>query len=127
MSDQQKHPIGSIGWTDLTVDDATGVRDFYAQVVGWKHQGLSMGDYEDYCMDEPGSGKTVAGICHRRGTNANIPPAWLVYITVADADAAAKKVVELGGEIMDGPRKMGGGRFCVIRDPAGAVCALISA
>jgi len=25
---------------------------------------------------------------------------------------------------IDGPRSLGTGRFCVIRDPAGAVCAL---
>jgi len=47
-------------------------------------------------------------------------------ITVADADASAAACVELGGELVDGPRDMGGYRFCVIRDPAGAVAGLIS-
>jgi predicted enzyme related to lactoylglutathione lyase len=32
--------------------------------------------------------------------------------------------VELGGKVGAGPRMMGGGRFCVIQDPAGAMCAL---
>ena len=27
--------IGKIGWIDMTVDDASGLRDFYQQVVGW--------------------------------------------------------------------------------------------
>ena len=28
--------IGKIGWIDITVDDAEGLRDFYAKVTGWK-------------------------------------------------------------------------------------------
>lgn len=28
--------IGKIGWIDMTVDDASGLRDFYQKVVGWK-------------------------------------------------------------------------------------------
>ena len=28
--------IGKIGWIDMTVDNASGLRDLYQQVVGWK-------------------------------------------------------------------------------------------
>jgi len=44
----------------------------------------------------------------------------------ADADASAGRCAELGGHVIDGPREMGGMRFCVIQDPAGAVMALIA-
>jgi len=125
MSDSPTPALGTIGWTDLTVPDAAKVRDFYAAVAGWTHTALSMGAYDDYCMNAP-DGKTVAGVCRARGSNAKIPPVWLVYITVADADASAKKAAELGGAVIDGPRDVGGGRFAVIRDPAGAVCAVYS-
>jgi predicted enzyme related to lactoylglutathione lyase len=27
--------FGKIGWIDMTVEDAPGVRDFYKAVVGW--------------------------------------------------------------------------------------------
>jgi predicted enzyme related to lactoylglutathione lyase len=37
--------VGKIGWIDLTVGDATRVRDFYAGVVGWKPEGVEMGGY----------------------------------------------------------------------------------
>lgn len=128
MSEQEKPEVGSIGWVDLAVADADGVRDFYREVVGWTATGLDMGGYEDYCMNLPGSGKTVAGVCHARGANAELPPQWLVYITVEDVDRSAARVVELGGEVIAGPKGDGGqGRYCVIRDPAGAVCALHSA
>jgi len=96
-------------------------------VVGWEPRAHDLGDgvdYVDYDMLSPSTGETVAGVCHARGTNAGVPPVWLVYITVADVDASARRAVELGGEVLDGPRRMGSGRFAVIRDPAGAICAL---
>jgi predicted enzyme related to lactoylglutathione lyase len=69
----------------------------------------------------------VAGICHARGSNADLPAQWLATITVEDVDRNAARCAELGGEILAGPRDMGSqGRFCVIRDPAGAVAALFS-
>ncbi len=123
MSDDAKK-VGAISWTDLTVKDAEGVKAFYEGVVGWKSEGLSMGDYEDFCMQRPADGQTVAGICHAKGVNAKIPPAWLIYITVDDINASVAKVKELGGEVLDGPRSAGGGTMCVIRDPAGAVAGL---
>jgi len=115
--------IGKIGWIDMTVDDATGVRDFYARVTGWNAQDVSMGDYADYTMLAKG-GDAVAGICHARGSNAEIPGGWLIYIVVEDADASAAACVENGGEVVVAPRGLAGGRFCVIRDPGGATAAL---
>ena len=41
---------GKIGWIDMTVDDATSVRDFYKSVVGWGHEDVSMGDYADFLL-----------------------------------------------------------------------------
>ncbi len=38
--------IGKIEWLDLTVDNATRVKDFYAKVVGWTSEGVSMGSYD---------------------------------------------------------------------------------
>ena len=116
--------IGTITWRDLTVKDATKLRDFYSRVVGWKTSEVKMGDYSDYCMHVPTSDEVVAGVCHARGHNANLPPQWLMYITVKDVDRSAARCKKLGGKVLVKPRPMAGGRFCVIRDPAGAVCAL---
>jgi len=115
---------GKIGWIDITVDDATGLRDFYARVVGWKPEDVGMGDYSDFNMTMPGSGEPAAGICHARGGNAELPPQWLIYIVVPDVDASASICAEHGGKILAGPKAMGEGRFCVIEDPSGAVSAL---
>jgi len=115
---------GKIGWTDLTVPDATGIRDFYAAVVGWRPEAVDMDGYADFNMVPPGDDDAVAGICHARGQNANIPPVWLVYITVENLAASLAEATKRGATVVDGPREAGGGGFAVIRDPAGAVCAL---
>ncbi len=115
---------GKITWQDLTVKDAEKVRDFYAKVVGWRAEPVEMGGYSDFNMVPPGGMDGVAGICHARGPNSDVPPQWLIYITVDDVDRAATDCTANGGSIVAGPRTMGGGRVCVIRDPAGATCAL---
>jgi predicted enzyme related to lactoylglutathione lyase len=114
---------GAIAWTDLTVGDAARIRDFYREVAGWTVEPIPMGGYEDFVMKDA-SGRGVAGVCHASGVNADLPPQWLMYVLVDDVDAAAARAVALGGSIVRAPRAVGGGRMCVIRDPAGAVLAL---
>ena len=127
MSDDSKTQIGTIGWVDLTVPNADEVRDFYAGVVGWKPEALSMGDYNDYVMTVPEDAAGVAGVCHARGGNAGLPPVWLVYFRVADVDESIRICLEKGGKVIAPIRSMGpNGRYCVIQDPAGAVAALSS-
>lgn len=126
MSQPEQPQVGSIGWIDLTVDNADAVRDFYRAVTGWTQTEVEMGGYHDYCMVPPAGGNPVAGVCHARGSNADLPPQWLIYITVADLKESIAKCLELGGSVIAGPKKMGSyGDYCVIRDPAGAVAGLI--
>ena len=40
----RKPPVGTVAWTDLTVPDAEGIRDFYARVVGWVPEPVAMGN-----------------------------------------------------------------------------------
>ena len=125
MSNSSKPEVGTITWFDLTVSNAEEVKDFYSKVVGWKSIPVSMGGYNDFNMNAPDSGTTKAGICHNRGGNAELPAQWLIYVTVQSADESAKLCIENGGKVLVGPKDMSGyGRFCVIEDPAGAVCAL---
>jgi predicted enzyme related to lactoylglutathione lyase len=116
--------VGTIGWHDLTVPNATEVLEFYEAVIGWQSSPVSMGEYSDFNMVAPGTGQPSAGICHARGANANVPAQWLLYFVVEDLDASVRACVERGGVLITAPRAAGGGRFCVIKDPAGAVCAL---
>jgi predicted enzyme related to lactoylglutathione lyase len=116
--------VGRIGWLDLTVADAGKLRDFYRKVIGWSSQPVDMGGYDDFTMHPPG-GEPVAGVCNARGANVGLPIAWLPYFTVADLDASVRSVEVHGGRLRSTIRSMGSaGRFCVVEDPAGAVCAL---
>lgn len=114
---------GSIGWIDLTVTGAAELREFYCRVAGWNSAEVDMGEYADYNM-LGSDGQPVAGICHARGSNAELPPCWLMYIVVGDLGHSIEACISGGGELVAGPKNMGDSRYCVIRDPAGAVCAL---
>ncbi len=116
--------VGTIAGFDLTVQNADGIRDFYADVTGWKPEPLSMGDYDDYMMLAQ-DGNPVAGICHARNGNADLPPQWITYIAVSDLAASLARVTQKGGAVVRQPNGTGPGDFALIKDPAGAVVALM--
>lgn len=125
MSDDERPARGAITWIDLTIPNADEVKRFYADVVGWKPEPVPMGDYDDWNMTAPGTGRPMAGVCHSRGVNADLPPQWLIYINVPNLDHSIAMVEELGGTIVRPATSMGSyGRYCVVKDPAGAVAAL---
>ena len=51
---------GTIGWMDITVADAVGLRDLYASVVGWEPQGVDMGGGRCVVVEDPSG--TVAAL-----------------------------------------------------------------
>jgi hypothetical protein len=103
---------GQIGWIDLTV-------------TGWTPSPVQMGDYQDFCMHPSGNPQPVAGICHAKGENVGLPPVWPIYIAFDDLDLGIRRCQDLRGKLLRPASAMGpNGRFCVIEDPAGAICAL---
>jgi len=105
---EQDKTIGAITWMDITVPEADGLRDFYKNV-----------------MVSPSDNVVRSGVCHAAGANAGMPAAWIMYINVANLDECIAKVIAGGGEVVNGPRKMGEkARYCIIKDPAGAYCGL---
>lgn len=117
--------IGEIVWVDLTIPNAKEVREFYQSVTGWESDEFKMGDYSDYVVATPESKETVAGIVHARGENADLPPYWLIYIKVRNLEESLDAARRLGGEVLAGPKNFGAARFCVLKDPAGAVFGII--
>lgn len=116
--------VGSIAWRDLTVKNADEVRDFYSAVVGWKVLPIDMGGYSDYCMVPPATDAPEAGVCHKRGVNADFPSQWIMYAVVADLEASLEQCKRRGGKQLTPIRPQGASRFAVIKDPAGAVLGL---
>lgn len=119
-----KANTGEMAWLDLSVQNAAEVKDFYQHVVGWKSEEVSMGEYQDYAMLTPGSGDAVAGICHAKGCNIDLPATWLPYFLVEDIEQAVAATKETGGELITDIKSMGHDKYAVIKDPAGAVCAI---
>lgn len=124
--------IGHILWTDLTVPDADNVRQFYEAVIGWSSSPVEMEDRTDFSMLAPGDAparpeehrQVVAGICNKVGELADFPSQWLLYFGVGDLDASIKACEENGGKCLTRAITMGASRYCVIEDPAGAVCGI---
>lgn len=117
--------IGMLSWVDLTVENAPEIRDFYSKVVGWESAPVPMDDYDDFCMIPPGDDVPAAGICHSRGSNKDLPSQWLIYISVENLNESIANCEALGGKVISPPRNYADmGRYCVIKDPAGAVMAL---
>ena len=123
--------IGCIAWLDLTVSNATETRDFYRQVVGWSVQDVEMQEesenYSDFNMISADA-SPVAGICHARGVNQDLPSVWMIYLPVGDLDESIRRVQEEGGKILKTTRRSSDGAYsiAVIQDPVGACIALAS-
>lgn len=102
MSDSIKPEInvGVIEWCDLTVEDASNVKGFYCDVVGWESSPASMGEYDDFNINWPKNCDTIAGICHARGINSKLPAQWLMHVRVKNVIESAAKCEQLGGKIL---------------------------
>ena len=56
----------------------------------------------------------------------NVPPHWLVYFAVNDADAMSTKASDLGATVIAPPMDIPGiGRFAMLQDPQGGAFAVI--
>ena len=125
MSTPPPPALGTIGWLDLTNPDAEAGRAFYEAVCGWTASPMDMGGYNDYTMLAPG-GQVVAGVCHARGPNADLPPHWLPYVTVSDLAASLDAAAAKGGRVLRPATSIGAWvQMAVVQDPAGATIALI--
>ena len=121
--------VGCISWLDLTVSDASTIRDFYRQVIDWSVQDVEMEEgsvsYADYNMlDDDGS--PTAGVCHARGVNLGLPPVWMIYLPVGDLAESLRRVREEGGKVIKATRGTDGEyAYAVVQDPVGACLALV--
>ncbi|GAB5464632.1 MAG: hypothetical protein Kapaf2KO_00680 [Candidatus Kapaibacteriales bacterium] len=114
-----------ITWTDITVEEADKLVDFYKITMGWEAIPVDMGVYNDYVMIHPDKpDDAICGICHKKGPNGKLPPAWIPYVSVEDIDKYVSRCKENGGEIFDGPRTAGEGKMCIIKDPNGSLFGL---
>lgn len=125
MSDE-KMAQGNFCWNELMTRDLPAAQKFYADLLGWKVADSGMPGM-DYKMIKAGDKEAGGMMTMPKEVPAEVPSHWMAYITVDDVDASAKKVAELGGQVLCGPMDIPEvGRFCTIQDPSGATVSLIT-
>jgi predicted enzyme related to lactoylglutathione lyase len=116
---------GAFGWNELGTRDTGAAKEFYGAVFGWGHVDEESERAGTYTVWKVGDA-LVGGMLDLTGMVPDeVPPHWLVYFTVEDADAAVETVKAGGGEVRFGPIDMPIGRFAIVADQFGAVFAVM--
>jgi uncharacterized protein len=121
-----KHTPGSFSWAELGTSDTKAAKGFYGGLFGWTANDMPMGPDQVYTMLEI-SGKPVGAMysLDKNMREMGIPPHWMLYVTVANADETAARIAGLGGKVMKEPFDVfDAGRMAVLQDPTGAVFCL---
>lgn len=122
MSERSSYAPGTPSWVDIGSPDTAASSRFYGALFGWKAEidpRPEAGGYGMFTLD----GKNVAGIGPQQ--NADMPPYWSVYVTVADVDETLRQAAASGGEVVAGPIDVfDAGRMGVVRDAVGSFVSI---
>lgn len=129
-TDEQPQPTapgtpGYIGWRELRAGDGQSAFAFYSSLFGWtKAEAIDMGPMGVYQLFAAG-GAPIGGMMTK--PDAIPVPSWLYYFNVKEIGAAAARVKERGGQVLNGPCEVPGGSWVVqCSDPQGAMFALVA-
>lgn len=113
---------GEMAWHELYTGDTDAAMTFYGELFGWQvMQDMDMGEHGVYRLFGTG-GKMIGGMF--KAPEGGPPPSWGYYVEVADLDAALARIKEAGGQVINGPMDVPGGRIAQALDPQGAHFAL---
>jgi predicted enzyme related to lactoylglutathione lyase len=114
---------GRFIWNELHTSAPTEALAFYERVLGFSHRSMDMGPGGVYHILSRG-GVDRGGVTGHLPDG--VPPHWLPYVAVDDADATIARAKHAGATIQFGPEDIPGvGRFGVLEDPTGAVLAIM--
>jgi uncharacterized protein len=126
MQEATEFKPGTFCWVELATSDGDAAKSFYTQLFGWDYVDNPIGPGMVYTMLKL-NGQDVGALYKLMPDQEaqGVPPNWLSYISVANADESAEKAKAAGGTLLKEPFDvMNHGRMAVIQDPAGAVFAL---
>jgi len=117
---------GKFVWIDLVTADLRQAQRFYGGLFGWSF--VEQGSGDRAYIEVYQAGLLVAGMAERKPAPKQERQArWIAFISVADVEAAAKKVVSQGGAMLIAPRQVEGrGKVAIVADPDGAPFGLIN-
>jgi predicted enzyme related to lactoylglutathione lyase len=118
---------GAMTWNELATRDTEGAKAFYGAVFGWDFESMP-GPNEYWLIKCAGKveGDADADDDYNGGLMAmdenwpaEMPPHWMVYFAVDNADDAITKLKELGGSVSVPAFDTPAGRMAVVGDPQG--------
>jgi uncharacterized protein len=118
--------IGTPNWFELHTTNYDATVDFYREVFKWNTH--AEGDTPEFRYTTLGeAGNQLAGIMDASAfMPAGAPAQWSVYFGVEDTDAALRRVVELGGTVVQPTEDTPYGRLAQATDPTGTLFKLVS-
>ncbi|MGC2660052.1 MAG: VOC family protein [Bryobacteraceae bacterium] len=126
MANVDSHAAGDFCWFELGTTDQAGAKKFYGSVLGWTADDSPMGPNEVYTMFNL-NGRNVGG-CYALNADMlarHVPPHWMLYVAVKDAEKTVEAVSPAGGTVVSAPFDvMDFGRMAVLQDPMGAFFAI---
>tara|TARA_R110001599_G_scaffold162163_1_gene350869 strand:+ start:1477 stop:2265 length:789 start_codon:yes stop_codon:yes gene_type:complete len=116
---------GHCAWNELTSSDPQTALNFYHDLFGWEKDGeMDMGPMGKYEFLRHGP---LIGAVMPKAPDTPVS-AWTYYFRVPEIDAAAAKIEEEGGQILQPPIQIPGGDYSMTaKDPQGAIFALVGA
>lgn len=117
---------GTTGWHELHAGNGESAFAFYSGLFGWKKsRAMDMGPMGTYQLFMTGT-EDAGGMMTK--TAETPAPFWLYYFVVDAIDAAAGRVKQKGGQVINGPMEVPGGAWIIqCLDPQGAMFALTAA
>ncbi|HEY0426972.1 MAG TPA: VOC family protein [Pyrinomonadaceae bacterium] len=119
---------GEICWRELSTQNVDAAKDFYKEMFGWnlEKSKVSEMDYNEIHAGEKAIGGMMP-ITDCWGENwEKIPPHWMTYVAVENADETIEKIKKSGGGVCVQPFDAPGvGRMSVVNDPSGATFSII--
>jgi predicted enzyme related to lactoylglutathione lyase len=126
MATRTEYAHGDFCWVDLATTDPASAKEFYGAIFGWTFDDMPAGPGMIYTMSNL-RGHAAAGMYRMTAEMfpPGVPPHWLPYVTVRNADETAQKAAHAGGKVLKDPFDvMDAGRMSVVQDPTSAVFAM---
>lgn len=119
--------VGKFVWFDLLTNDVSGTKRFYGELFNWEFE-ADPSDDADYATIKK-NGTPIGSVIYLKRLDEKVSESrWLSYLSVPDVDRAAELIRHGQGVILKEPMDLPDrGRIAVVRDPQGAILALIRA
>jgi uncharacterized protein len=115
---------GALSLNQLNTSDPQAAERFYAGLFGWRTEQVA-DDPQPYWGVYNGD-RLNAGMMPLAADAGPMSSHWLVYFGSEDVDSDARRIGELGGQVIVPPMDVPGGRILVAHDAQGAVFGLFA-